>query len=464
MRAGQAFGQAAVTVPCAAHAARSGQRMPAVAWLLAGTLLDLAAAAPPAAVAAPYSGAGEHSREDWTPVPGQAANVETSKGPYRPFEDRFAQKPQGHKRAELLWPENRYGYRRFQRERPYHPWAPNSADRNAETRAVSLFALAALASVVAGILASLPLHAEQGETEAQLKGAALFAGLPWLLLTGWVLLVALQHVGRPERALAGSPKPEWLWHCRGLSWYLLLAPNLAALASASQVVHIVQLLAGRRAVRGQPDNDAVRFSSSPGISVFDQLAEAQENVQEAFDKAQDAAKGVLQREAVQQSLLALEVVALLLGAALLGSGGGARCEPEVWWTAVCFTTSALGFLLAYALARLTLVVVQDVELGIFGCAGRISSKIRDRQALVHRRLRNLGKLFSPPDAGGAMDRAEWRSRGPAAPQRAPSPVAAAPALRWGDGELQYGTCSGLAAPRASAGLMASSGFAAGPGF
>mmetsp|Transcript_99068 Transcript_99068/g.212227 ORF Transcript_99068/g.212227 Transcript_99068/m.212227 type:complete len:324 (-) Transcript_99068:76-1047(-) len=246
---------------------------------------------------------------------------------YRPWASRYDLKPADKDTAQ---PEFRKGYRRFEEANPQHALTPNSADRDAESAAILVFALAGLSSVLAAGIAADRLQGAR--PEEQILGVAVCLAVPWAFAAGWLMHVALRHAEHPTR----GPGLGQQWQCDASVWYLLLAPLLTTLAVASQALGLYvewldeaepapmgRMLPAAASRRGPWDVPACRPGPVYMLTLF--------------------------RPLPRHLLLSLEVAATTWGA-MLAVLGEHICEPELWWSLVALVTATSAALLVAPMA------------------------------------------------------------------------------------------------------------------
>lgn len=247
---------------------------------------------------------------------------------YRPWASRYDLKPADRDTAQ---PEFREGYRRFEEANPQHALTPNSADRDAESTAILVFALTGLSSVLAAGIAADRL--QSARPEEQILGVAACLAVPWAFAAGWLMHVALRHAEEPTR----GPGLGQQWQCEASVWYLLLAPLLTTLAVASQALGLY-----------------VEWLDEAEPAPMGRMLPAAASCRGPWDTVPACRTGpvymlTLFRPLPRHLLLALEIAATTFGA-VLAVLGEHICEPELWWSLVALVTATAAALLVAPMA------------------------------------------------------------------------------------------------------------------
>lgn len=212
-----------------------------------------------------------------------------------------------------------------------------------EAAGITIFVAAAFCTSLSAGLAASRLRSKELEAPSP-PALAVYVCTPWFLATAWLFHVAARSLmcslageGRCVAAHAAQPA-----RCHWLACYLLLAPALTALVAVCQVAALfdVHARSGDEAPMGRMFQRRPTQSASPWSAIIAASARLPRKLpqEHKFD-------AILQHSTLRNTLLLLEALAMVLGAALTASGGAA-CEAGLWWAAASFTIATLVVLSA----------------------------------------------------------------------------------------------------------------------
>lgn len=188
--------------------------------------------------------------------------------------------------------------------------------------------------------------------DKQLLVLAACSVVPSVLACGWFFHVGLTYMASPTRKFGYEVEGGERWQCHGMIWYLLLAPFVFMFAVASQAVWAIDYVP----------------STEKQVPMGRMLNTPSPDQATGGPRAAASARAGMASPVTRRTLLILEVVATLLGLALVFLSGGTSevCEPEVWWaSAVLVSMGLLGLLmmtLGAALVILALCTVGAVRI------------------------------------------------------------------------------------------------------
>lgn len=215
-----------------------------------------------------------------------------------------------------------------------------SALRSTSSNVVLVWAISALGSVVGAFVASELLRNEDSDVEQQLQGLGKYGNLivgPWALALGWVFYIGVL------RLLEGSDAKEW--SCVMLDWYCLATPPLTVFMVFQQLLWL------RGENREQIEHTTMGRMMGMTPAPWGIVSHLAQDVGKEFKAAELRYKPlVAQSRLLRHAVMAVQVLATLMGVYLLLQPG-ATCDSEAWWAAMAFTTASASMLLV-ALAAL----------------------------------------------------------------------------------------------------------------